>query len=59
MGLIERDEAAEHAESLRLLRLIREEPAWALSRVKRAAELEASLNEALDPPRGGPVAPDG
>lgn len=30
-------------ENLRLLRLIREDPGWALSRVKRAAELEARV----------------
>lgn len=38
----------EHVENMRLLRLIREDPGWALSRVKRAAELEALH----DPMRG-------
>jgi hypothetical protein len=36
-------EIAAHAENMRLLRLIREDPAWALSRVKRATELEAEV----------------
>jgi hypothetical protein len=40
MAVIRHDED-NHAENLRLLRLIRDEPAWALARVKRAAELEA------------------
>ena len=50
MGISEHDEQL--AKIRRLARLIREEPQWALSRVMRAAELEASLQ-----PQRGAVAP--
>lgn len=47
----ERTFEEQHEHNLRILRLIRDEPAWALSRILRCEQLEAALDH-LDLARG-------